>query len=157
MNSVVSLHQLENTRRKRPYQSLHDKMIAEAELVVRYNWSDIAIHDRKKLKKAPVGHLFAWVIGEFGSYFTPLFCSVDDKAKWAASPIAPIQILCMRWIQKENPLTENKVYLHHVGPFYQKCFLICKTDNDGAGTITPIEFADLMDLCLNGKYRSLVK
>jgi hypothetical protein len=157
MDSIVSLHQLENIRRKFPYLPLHDRMIAEAEHVVRYNWSDVAIHDRRRLQKAPVGHSFAWVIGEFGSYFTPLFCSVEDKARWEASPLAPIQILCMRWIQKENPLTENKVYLHHVGPFYQKCFIVCKADDNGAGTLTPIEFTDLMDLCFNGQYRSLVK
>lgn len=156
MKQAVSLHQFEKMRPKK-YSLLHDKMIAEAELIVRHNWSDIAIHDGRKLRSIPENHFCAWVIGEFGSYLTPLYCDLDQRAKWEASPLAPIQILCMRWLQKENPLTSNSRYMNEVGPFYQKCFLLRKNDCLGGGDLIPITFSDLMDLSLNGKYWSLIK
>jgi len=129
----------------------------EAEHYVRHNWSDIAIHDRRKLNDAPVGHYYAWIVGELGSYFTPLYCDIAARDKWERSPMAPIQILCMRWLNKDNPLAENKGYLHNVGPYHQKCFLICKTDDYGGGSIDSVEFNDLMDLCLLGNYKQYLK
>lgn len=132
-------------------------MIAEAELTVRHNWSDVAIHDRNKLRDTPIGHYCAWVVGELGTYLTPLWCNLSQKAKWEASPIAPIQVLCMRWIDDSNPLTENRGYLYSSGPYYQSCYLICKTDDIGGGDIIPIAFDDLMDLCLLGNYKTLAQ
>lgn len=129
----------------------------EAEHYVRHNWSDVAIHDRRKLQDAPVGHYHAWIIGEFGSYFTPLYCDITAKEKWERSPLAPIQILCMRWLNKANPLAENKSYMRNVGPFHQECYIICKTDDCDGGSLDPVKFVDLMDLALIGTYKQHLK
>lgn len=127
-------------------------MIVEAELTVRHNWSDVAIHDRNKLANAPLNHFYAWIVGEFGTYLTPMFCGIHDREKWELSPLAPIQCLAMRWVHEENPLAENREYLLRIGPYHQKCFLVCKTNELGTGSIIPIDFAAFMDFVLIGNY-----
>jgi len=153
--AIATFQQLEKLRPKLNYKSLHDQMIAEAELTVRHNWSDIAIHDRNRLRNIPIGHYCAWIVSELGSYLTPLWCSISERAKWEASPIAPIQVLSARWVNEDDPLTKNKGYLFNSGPYYQRCYLIRKTDDTGGGDIVPIAFDDLVDLCLLGNYKNV--
>lgn len=128
-------------------------MIVEAELILRHNWSDVAIHDRNKLADVPVGHYCAWIVGEFGSYLSPLYCSIDDKKRWEKDAFAPIQILFMRWLNKENPLFESSDYLFRIGPHTQNCYIIVKTDSDWGGTITPVDYLDFVDLCFCGRLK----
>jgi hypothetical protein len=133
--------------------NLYEQMIYEAELYVQHNWSDIAIHDRNKLSRLPVNYYCAWILSEFGSYLTPLWCNLSESNRWKKDSLAPIQILFGRWINKNNPLFENNHYMYRVGPHTQKCYLVAKTDDVGSGVLVPIDFNDLMDFCLIGKHR----
>lgn len=143
----------EGERCQLPPRTLHERMILEAEPIIRHNWSDVAIHDKQKLQSIPIGHYCAWIVGEMGSYLTPLYCRISDRPRWKVDPLAhlaPIQILVSRWHSQVNSYGENVHWLDNHDPTKDKhCYLIVKTDTT-RGTITPIPYVDLAGLAVCG-------
>lgn len=154
---MLTHHELE--KRTIAPRSLHEKMMIEAEPIIRHNWTDVAIHDKNKLKQVPVGHYCAWIVGEMGSYLTPLFCKLSDRNKWCASPsatIAPIQVLVVRWHAQVSMFGNNIAWVERHDPTKDKnCFLVIKTDFNGGGEIIPVSYVELAELATCGKAKIL--
>ena len=139
-------HILEN-RRLKSSSNLHDQMMLEAGPVVKYNWTDVAIHDRNKLTRIPVDHYCAWVVHELGSYLAPLYCRLDHKNRWESYPRSPIEILMMRWCT-DTPVSECPSFAslsYKNASFY----LIAKTNEHGGGNIIESSFDEFTDLVLH--------
>lgn len=155
--SHFTRHELE--KRSIIAKTLHEKMMIEAEPIIRYNWTDVAIHDKNKLRQIPVGHYCAWIVGEMGSYLTPLFCKISDRHKWCAdgpATIAPVQVLVVRWHNQVNEFGESPAWVERHDPTRDKrCFLVVKTDLNGNGEITPISYVELAEMATCGKMRIL--
>jgi hypothetical protein len=138
--------QQENLRVTSP--NLVDQMIAEAELKLRHNWSDVAIHDRNKIQAAGPNQVFAWIVSEFSSYLSPLSCQLADKDKWEGNPLCPAQVLAVRWKSTENDF-DNDAWREQFAPENSSFYLIVKTDKL-KGEIIPIDQKQFFDFCFCG-------
>lgn len=131
-------------------KTLHERMIYSVEDFIQHNWSDVAIHDKKKIDRAFPGESFAWIVSRFGSYLTPLFTPLHEKDEidtLEEEVFAPIQILFFRWLA-QKPFEENKTYCEKYAPQNSKCFIIVKGNSDYAGTIHSVDYRELMDFVL---------
>jgi hypothetical protein len=140
-----------HTRKQRERQqiigrkTLHEQMIYAVEDHIQYNWSDVAIHDKNRLDDAESGEAFAWIVSEFGSYLTPLFCHVEDESD--EETFAPIQILFFRWLNA-SPFDKNDAYAKRYAPQNSRCFIVIKGDSDYDGVIHSVGYRELMDFVL---------
>lgn len=153
-----SPHELERGRFSP--RTLHEKMMLEAELVVRHNWTDVAVHDRDKLKSVPIGSCCYWVIGQMGSYLTPAYCELVHRERWSAgnhSDLAPIQFLVARWLDQAYIFRDCKEWKRLHDPYRDKrSYLVIKTDEVN-GEIIPIDLEELMDMCVYKKFPTAVR
>jgi hypothetical protein len=144
LGKLFCVHEL--ARIARPARSLHERMLLEAEPYVKHNWTDLAIHDKDRLRVTPVNHALAWMIGETGSYLTPLYCKLSDKSKWQASPLAllaPIQIYI-------TALHEQMLLLRgaQLAKFQRRqAYIIVKRNSPSGGDIIPVDFDELASMC----------
>jgi hypothetical protein len=142
-------HSLE--RRQLPPRTLHEKMMLEAEPIIQHNWTDVAVHDRDKLQKIPVGHFCYWVVTQMGSFLTPAYCKVSERSKWLTSDIAtisPIQMLISRWHGEALKFQSSKAWRRFHDPVQDKhCYLVVKTDNSH-GHVIPITYQELAEMAV---------
>lgn len=128
-------------------KTLHERMIYSVEDFIQHNWSDVAIHDKKRIDAAGPGEAYAWIVSKFGSYLTPLFSRLSEKDDSDEEVFAPIQVLFFRWL-KQQPFEENKIYCQGYAPEYSKCFIVVKGGNDYTGAVHPVGYRELMDFVL---------
>ena len=129
------------------FKTLHEEMIYCIEDFVQHNWSDIAIHDKRRIDAAAPGEAYAWIVSRFGSYLTPLFSRLSDEHDSEHEEFAPIQILFFRWLN-QKPLEKNQAYCQSYAPQHSKCFVIVKGHGNYDGAIHPVDYRELMDLVL---------
>lgn len=144
LGRLFCVHEL--ARVVRPARSLHERMLIEAESVVRHNWTDVAIHDKDRLRVTPVNHALAWMIGETGSHLTPLYCKLSDKGKWQTSPLAslaPIQIYITALHEQMLLLKGAKLAKFQ----RRQAYIIIKRDSPPGGEIIPVDFDELASMC----------
>lgn len=149
LGPTLTRHEMERTQR--PPRSLHERMMLEAEPIIQHNWTDVAIHDKAKLKGIPVGHICYWVVTEMGSFLTPAYCKISERSKWtsdAISSLAPIQILVARRCGQAHKYASSKAWQRVYGFLdYWHCYLVVKTDATN-GHLIPIPYLDLADLAV---------
>lgn len=149
LEGVYCYHEME--RQQLIGKTLHEKMMLEAESIIQHNWTDVAIHDKMKLKSIPVGSYCYWIVGEMGSYLTPAYCKLSERSKWAkggTASAAPIQAYVIRWHGNASRFGANKDWRRNHDPVRDKhCYLIRKTSPD-QGEIVPIEYEDLANMCV---------
>jgi hypothetical protein len=154
LSSIYSYHEVER-QQARP-RTLHEKMMLEAEPIIQYNWTDVAIHDKDKLKSIPVGYYCYWIVGQMGSYLTPAYCRISDRHKWLSGPnakIAPIQMLFSRWYGEAYKFQCNASFQQLFNAGRDKhCYLIVKTDTKN-GEIIPITYRELAEMATYGKVK----
>lgn len=142
-------HELERTQ-ARP-KTLHEQMMLEAEPLMQHNWTDVAIHDKAKLRSIPTGHYCYWVVTQMGSYLTPAYCRLSDRSKWTRSfeaSLAPIQLLVVRWHADVKKFEGSTHWRRMHDPCRDKhCYLVIKTDASN-GHVTPITYEELADLAV---------
>jgi hypothetical protein len=141
-------HELARTARQP--RTLHERMMVEAEHIIQHNWTDVAIHDRDRLRSAPVDHAFAWMVGSMGSYLTPMYCRLSDRKRWTSSPLAtlaPIQIYMTKLHEQFNALGSKVMDLSE-----RSCYLVIKRDSNG-GDIIPLDFQEFAGFCTLGKWK----
>jgi len=155
--AIYCQHELE--RRRLTPRTLHEKMMVEAEPIIQHNWTDVAIHDKAKLQKIPVGQYCYWIVGQMGSYLSPAFCNIDERHRWTTSPIAtlsPVQLLFARWHGQAYRFQDSVAWGRVHDPVIDKhCYLIVKTDST-RGEVTPITYKELADMVVYGK-RQMVR
>lgn len=146
-----SHHELERTQ-GRP-TTLHERMMLEAEPIIQHNWTDVAIHDKAKLRSIPTGHYCYWVVTQMGSYLTPAYCRISDRHKWTRSPeasLAPIQMLVVRWHGEAHRFQGSMSWLWMHDPNRDKhCYLIVKADAT-SGQVIPMTYQELAELAVCG-------
>jgi hypothetical protein len=154
LSSIYSYHEVER-QQVRP-RTLHEKMMLEAEPIIQHNWTDVAIHDKDKLKSIPVGCYCYWIVGQMGSYLTPAYCKTSDRHKWLSGPnakIAPIQMLFSRWYGEAYKFQCNASFQQLFNAGRDKhCYLIVKTDTKN-GEIIPITYRELAEMATYGKVK----
>jgi hypothetical protein len=137
-------------------RTLHEKMMLEAEPIIQHNWTDVAIHDRDKLKTIPVGCYCYWIVGQMGSYLTPAYCKISDRHRWSSGPnatVAPVQMLFSRWHGEAFKFQCNSDFQLSFNAGRDKhCYLIVKTDTKD-GEIIPITFRELAKAATYGKIK----
>lgn len=146
LGRLFCVHEL--ARVVRPARSLHERMLIEAESVVRHNWTDVAIHDKDRLRVTPVNHALAWMIGETGSHLTPLYCKLSDKSKWQASPLAslaPIQIYITALHEQMLLLGGAQAQLARLQR--RQAYIVIKRDRSSGGDIISVDFDELASMC----------
>lgn len=148
-------HELE--RRAITPKTLHELMMTIAEPIIQHNWTDVAIHDKAKLKNIPVGHHCIWIVGKMGSYLTPMYCNVSDRSRWTSdflATISPVQILIVRWYEQTKSFSENSHWNANHDPVQDKhCFFVVKTDSKGAGNVIPVTYKELADMAVYRKFQ----
>lgn len=158
LGPTLTRHEMERTQR--PPRSLHERMMLEAEPIIQHNWTDVAIHDKAKLKGIPVGHVCYWLVSEMGSFLTPAYCKISERSKWANSVFsgfAPIQILVARHCDQAHKYASSKVWQQIYGSTdHWHCYLVIKADATN-GHLIPIHYADLIELAFCGNYPASVE
>jgi hypothetical protein len=154
LGSVHSCHELERQRPRA--RTLHEKMMLEAEPIIQYNWTDVAIHDKNKLQGIPVGCYCYWIVGQMGSYLTPAYCKISERHKWMSgrnAMISTVQMLFSRWYGEAYKFQCNADYQRFYNAGRDKhCYLIVKTDAR-YGEIIPVTYRELAEMATYGKVK----
>lgn len=124
-------------------------MCFESEEVIKHNWTDVAVHDRKILNKMRPGDTRLWIISEFGSQFLPLYCKLYEKQKQedCEYSFSTVEIYMLRFV-KDGRLAEAQ---NKIRRKTSKFYFITKGDCNYAGLVSPASYSDVMDLVFCGK------
>jgi len=131
-------------------QTLHERMCFIADEVVRYNLSDVAVHDKRILSRMRSGEMRLWIVNELGSHFVPMYCGVNDwkKQELHEAPLSAVEVTLAKC------LTDDVIgrLLRGSSRFY----LVCKGGDAFSGTIAAISLADIVHLVYGGNADHLV-
>jgi hypothetical protein len=132
-------------------KTLHERMMLEAEPIIQHNWTDVAIHDKNRLKRVKNNHVMAWMVNETGSYLSPMYCNISDKKNWTSSPmaaLAPVQIFM-------NKLHYQllAIGVKAAGQYKPHCYLVIKKDDTDGGEIVPVNFEEFASFCTIGQFQ----
>lgn len=130
-------------------KTLHEWMCFEAEDIIKNNWSDVAVHDRKLLGKMRPGDTRLWMIHEFGSLFLPCYCKLYEKRKQEEEEyvFSSLEINMMRLIRADELGNLQSKIMRKSARFY----FITKGFGDYDGLITPSDFRSVANLVFRGK------
>jgi len=130
-------------------KTLHEWMCFEAEDVVRHNWTDVAIHDRKILNKMREGDTRLWMINELGSLFLPMYCKLYEKRKQEESEydFSSVEIHMLRLMKDDRLASVQNKIIRETARFY----FITKGSGDYDYSVAPTDFHGVMDLVFCGK------
>lgn len=131
--------------------SLIDQMMIEAESLLRYNWTDVAIHDKKKIASAPVHQAFLWIVRteEQATTLLPLSAKISDKElcdNENGESLCPLHAFLLRC----QAMFINFRQRYRVSA--NNCYIVIKGPKS-SGTIEPIEFEHVVDLISAGQLR----
>lgn len=130
-------------------QTLHEWMCFEAENVVKYNWSDIAVHDKKILDKMLPGETRLWIISELGSIFLPMYCKLTER--YVLNDLnyvfSAVEVHMLRFAKEDSLGSVVGKIARSSSNFY----FIAKGNSLYDYTIVPSSFSDAMDLVFCGK------
>lgn len=131
-------------------QTLHERMCFIADNVVRYNMSDVAVHDKRILSKMRAGETRLWIVNEFGSQFPPMYSKLGDwkKQELHEAPLCAVSVTLAKQLQN-NVLSKR---LKESSELY----LVCKGDDAYGGTVAAISLADIVHLVYGGDADHLV-
>jgi hypothetical protein len=134
-------------------KTLHEWMCCEAEDVVRYNWIDVAIFDRRLLNKMRPGDTRLWIISELGSSFLPMYCKLYEKSRQEEGDyfLSSVEAHLLRFAKDDRLGEAQTKILLATSRFY----FITKGAGEYDGTIVPCNFRNVMDLVFCGKYTQL--
>lgn len=132
-------------------QTLHEWMCFESENIVKYNWTDIAIHDRKIIDAMLPGDTRLWIIWELGSLFLPMYCELLQKDKLKKEHnLTSVEIYMLRFFREDQfAKAQTRVLLDAKAGC--KYYFITKGSNDYDSVIRPATFHSVVDLVFCGK------
>jgi hypothetical protein len=116
--------------------SLHSKMMFEAVDIVKHYWTDVTVHDRKRLNQMPAHSTAIWGIHEMGSYFSPLFADLPKNNEACLADMPSIAYLLCRG---KNKLINQQESIADSWKF----FFLMKGSSSFHGSIEPIDYDSL--------------
>lgn len=126
-----------------------------ADEVVRYNFSDVAVHDARILKRMNNGEVRLWIISELGSHFLPMYCKVGEWRKQSAKEYAlsAVEITVGRLLSN-GPFDKRKN-----SQFFKtaRFYLVTKGCDVWSGSVVPIDFRNVVDLVYCGKANGMIE
>ncbi|MGA1645964.1 MAG: hypothetical protein ACO4AV_13405 [bacterium] len=130
-------------------QTLHEWMCFEAENVVKYNWTDVAIHDKKILDRMLPGETRLWIISELGSVFLPMYCKLTEKTsnEYLNHSFSGVEVHMMRFFKEDQLGTIQSKITRDTSSFY----FIAKGHGLHSYSVVPVDFMSVMDLVFCGK------
>lgn len=145
------ISQQETCKRSFRNQTLHEWMCFESENIVKYNWTDVAIHDRKIIDEMRPGDTRLWVIWELGSLFLPMYCKLSQKAQLEENyKLTSVEIYMLRAF-KEDQFAKAQTRLLLDAKATCRYYFITKGSDDYSSVISPATFNSVMDLVFCGK------
>jgi hypothetical protein len=135
-------------------QTLHEQMCFIADDVVRYNFSDVAVHDARILKKMQCGEVRLWIIHELGSQLLPMSCKINEWRDQAKKNfyLCSLEVIVTRLLRIDAlQKAQNKIILDS-----SKYFLVRKGNDRFSGSITPIKFEEVLQLVFQKKSKPAV-
>jgi hypothetical protein len=123
-------------------QTLHERMCFIADNIVKYNFSDVAVHDARILKKMRCGEYRLWVVTEFGSHFLPLNCKMSEYKKQQENDyfLSAVHVTIAKMLRHDVCQQAQNRILFRSAEFY----LVGKGANVFSGTIEPMSFPDVV-------------
>lgn len=139
----------ENVKRNLRNLMLHEFMCYEAESVVKHNWTDVAVHDKKIINKMRPGDTRLWIISEMGSNFPPMYCKLYEKRRQEESEydLSVVEVHMMRFLRNDRLGEMQSKIARATSKFY----FITKGSGEYDYSVTPAAFDDVLDLVFNGK------
>jgi len=128
-------------------------MCFEAENVVKHNWTDVAVHDRKIIEKMRAGDTRLWAVYELGSAFLPMYCRNHEKTndQNTQHEFAAVEVFMMRFF-KEHAIGLVEGTFRRNTKFY----FITKGHSDYDYDVVPTTIFDVVDLVFCGKANHLL-
>jgi hypothetical protein len=136
-------------------KTIHEWMCFESESIVKHNWTDVAVHDRKILNKMRCGDTRLWHIHELGSLFLPMYCMLHEKQKQeeAEYEFSSVEIHAFRLLKEDRLGQIQAKIMLDTGKFY----FITKGGGDYDYSVVPADFGSVLDLIFCGKANFLLK
>ena len=124
-------------------------MCYEAENVVKHNWVDIAVHDKKIINKMRPGDTRLWIISELGSNFLPLYCKLYEKHRQEESEyeLSVAEVHMMRFLRGDRLGEIQSKIARATSKFY----FITKGFGGYDYSVTPATFGSVLDMVFCGK------
>ena len=135
-------------------KTLHEQMCFIADDVVRYNFSDVAVHDARILERMKKGETRLWIISELGSQFLPMYCKLGEAKKQQDKEYAlsSVEIAIARLLNPDSFEKLRSRQFLSTAQFY----FITKKSKTRDGVIFPISFKDVVDFVYMGEANCLV-
>lgn len=130
-------------------KTLHDRMMIEAETQIQHNWTDVAIHDKYRLRQIPEDHACLWVVRGEGSNLLPAYCELADADKWkrdqgrGISPLVAFFCMCQDYFAK---------FRQRFDPAVNSYYIVIKGKDDNGGQILPVSFQEIADFVMAGNF-----
>ena len=135
-------------------KTLHEQMCFIADDVVRYNFSDVAVHDARILKRMNEGETRLWIISELGSQFLPMYCKLGEAKKQQEKEYAlsSVEIAIARLLNPDSFERLRSRQFLSTAQFY----FVTKESKMRKGAIVPIDFKDVVGFVYMGEADCLV-
>jgi hypothetical protein len=129
--------------------TIHEWMCFESESIVKHNWTDIAVHDRKILAKMRPGETRLWIISEMGSTFLPMYCKLYEKQRQEECEyvFSSAEIYMLRFLRDDR----LGALLSKAAKASSKFYFITKGDGCYDGIVTSATFDAVLDIVFCGK------
>ena len=147
MSQIISRQETVKLALKK--HKLHEWMCFEAENVVKHNWTDVAIHDKKILDKMIPGETRLWIIYELGSVFLPLYCKLTEHyvLNELNYSFSAVEVYLLRFAKEDALGSVQSKIARATSNFY----FIAKGCDDYHYSVTSADFLSVMDFVFCGK------
>lgn len=155
MQTMTALFSFQETINIEPRsKTLHEQMCFIADEVVRFNFSDVAVHDARKLRRMKQGEVRLWVIHELGSLFLPMSCRMTEAARQEDKEyvLSAVEVAIGRLLRNDEFEKARQKQFFSSAQFY----FVSKGSGSYDGSIVPVDFRDVVSLVFNGKADHLV-
>ena len=135
-------------------QTLHEFLIYEAENVVRHNWSDVAIHDKRIVEKMFPGETRLWIVWELGSLMPAMYCKLTEKESMTKTDhcFSAVECYMMRYMREGDFSDIQSQIARNTSKFY----FVTKGYGNYDYSVVPASFRTVMDLVFCGRANSFL-
>ena len=147
MSQIISRQEFCRVTLKK--QTLHEFLIYEAESIVKYNFSDVAIFDKKIIDKMLPNETRLWIIWEFGSVMPAMYCRLTERESMTKTDHCFSAVECyMLRFMKEGPFSDIQ---SQIARTTSKFYFVTKGYGAYDYSVDPISFRGVMDLVFCNK------